>query len=65
MVTSRGETEITSRFPTIINGGEGPMMVIRSMEGMECGGDGDGGLSSSLLMMTMLDLFCLEVVPDF
>lgn len=54
-VASRGETEITSRFPTIKNGGGGPMMVIRSMEGAECGRDGDGGLSSSLSMMTMLE----------
>ncbi len=35
------------QIPHYQNGGGGLMMVIWSMEGAECGRDGDGGLSSS------------------
>ncbi len=40
-------------FPAIKNGGGGPMVVVRSAEGTECGGDGDLGSSSSSAVMTM------------
>ncbi|PBK71437.1 hypothetical protein ARMSODRAFT_973853 [Armillaria solidipes] len=63
--SSQGETAATIGFPSIENGGEGLTVIVRSMEGVGCGGDEHRASSSSAAVLMTLgeEMSLIVVIP--